>query len=396
MKPLLILTSCLLILSHCALAQSRGLWFWGTTTLPDATDSPYGSAYVVGDPVLEDESVNFFNDHSVTRIYGSYQNRPVSEPGVIADWNAKLDAASIESQILFDGYQVNDPIWIANLLNKITNRVITFNSAPGRLDSEKFDAVHLDLEPQGLGVWDSGTPADKRLLLDDLYQAYLSVRNHLDTAGFTDMPIYADLPFFFDKLPWDGGSVGWSGILDRDQWFFDVYNLVDGVSLMTFSKTTFASIDAAIDYERTWFPGVARLGLQPKVGLGSTWLNLSVFNSRMLQCEANYGPTGSTDIENYGLWRYAIENPGYYLEVDEVVVIDPPVITTGTGAIHIFADPGFRYLIHTSPDLRTWTEYRTVRTQSTHPEKITVPYQAKNSSCFFQVEIIYDQSSLNR
>ena len=377
-----------------AVGLHRGLWFWGTTTLPDATDSPYGSAYVVGDPILEDESINFFNEHGIKRIYGSYQNRPVSESNTIADWNAKLDAHCIQSQILFDGHDVNDPVWMTNLLNKITNRVINFNNTPGRLNSEKFDAVHLDLEPQGLTAWDDGTPAVKRALLNDLYQAYIAVRAHLDSAGFTEMPLYGDIPYTWDKLPWEGGSVGWAGILDRDQWFFDLQIPLDGVSIMTFSKTTFSTIDAAITYERTWLPGKARLGLQPKVGLGSTWLNLSVFNSRMVQCEANYGPTGSTDIENYGLWRYAIENPGYYAEWEEVVIVDPPVIGTGTGAVHIFADLGFRYVIHSSTDLKNWTEYRTVQSKSGQREKITVPYQAVGDSRFFQVEIIYDQSSI--
>ena len=122
----------------------------------------------------------------------------------------------------------------------------------------------------------------------------------------------------------------------------------------------------------------------PKNSTPSTWLNLSVFNSRIVQCEANYGPTGSTDIEN----------PGYYAEWEEVVIVDPPVIGTGTGAVHIFADLGFRYVIHSSTDLKNWTEYRTVQSKSGQREKITVPYQAVGDSRFFQVEIIYDQSSI--
>ncbi|MDB4419165.1 hypothetical protein N9291_01010 [bacterium] len=121
------------------------------------------------------------------------------------------------------------------------------------------------------------------------------------------------------------------------------------------------------------------------VDLGSTWLNLSVFNYTMTTCEANYG-----------LWRYAIENPGYYAEWEEVVIVDPPVIGTGTGAIHIFADLGFRYVIHTSSDLKNWTEFQTVRAKSGQREKIPVSYQATDRSCFFQVEVIYHQNEVNR
>ena len=86
----------------------------------------------------------------------------------------------------------------------------------------------------------------------------------------------------------------------------------------------------------------------PKNSTPSTWLNLSVFNSRIVQCEANYGPTGSTDIEN----------PGYYAEWEEVGI--------GVGA---------------------------VQSKSGQRKKITHPCQSVGDSRFIQIEIIYDQSS---
>lgn len=195
----------------------RGLWFWGSTTLPDATSSPFGSTIVVGDGTAEDESVTFFTTHNVKRVYGSYQNRPVSEAAVIRAWNSKLDAAGIQSQLLVDGIAVNDTAEVDNIINKITNRLITFNA--GSTPAQQFDALHLDLEPQGLPEWDSGTSADKRDLLDDLLQVYVDIRDHLDTEGLTGFPIYADIPYFWDKLPVDGGSVGWADAAERDAWF---------------------------------------------------------------------------------------------------------------------------------------------------------------------------------
>ena len=87
----------------------HGVWFWGSTTLPDSSSSPYGSTVVVGDVAKENDLIIFFDYHDVKRVYGSYQNRPVSEPAVIAAWNGKLDAAGIQSQLLIDGDAVNDP-----------------------------------------------------------------------------------------------------------------------------------------------------------------------------------------------------------------------------------------------------------------------------------------------
>ena len=320
MKPLLILTCFLSLLTEFAAGQNRGVWFWGSTTLPGGGASPYGSIDVVGDTVAENETVAFFTSYGVKMVYGSYQNRPVSEPAVIAAWNAKLDAAGISSQLLLDGIAVNDPAFMTSLLNKVTNRLINFNNSLAD-PAEKFDALHLDLEPQGLALWDGGTPAVKRALLDDLLLACEDVRALLDTAGFTGLPIYADIPFFWDKLPVDDGSVGWADSIDRDAWFNDLAAVLDGVSVMTFSKDNFPAADAAIDYERTvGLPGGARLGIQPKVGPSELWLTIAEFNVVMLAAEAAYGPSGATDIENYGFWRHAIATTGILPAVSDVAI----------------------------------------------------------------------------
>ncbi|MFT5412870.1 MAG: hypothetical protein ACI9NC_005622, partial [Verrucomicrobiales bacterium] len=286
----------------------RGLWFWGSTTLPGGDASPYGSIDVVGDSVAEDESINFFNTHGVKRIYGSYQNRPVApaaEKAKIAAWNTKLDAAGIESQLLLDGNAVNDSVWMDGLLVKIDNRLINFNNSFGADEASKFKALHLDLEPQGLGLWSDHL--DKRLLLGHLLQAYVDIRDHLDAAGFTTMPIYADIPFFYDKM-WDGSEgVGWASTTDRDDWYTDVAAVIDGISIMTFSKDNFASIDTATAYERSGsMLGIARVAIQPKIGPGELWSNVLVYNGVMNQLELNYGSGGATDIENYGFWRDAL------------------------------------------------------------------------------------------
>ncbi|MCP5532687.1 MAG: hypothetical protein H7A49_09705 [Akkermansiaceae bacterium] len=395
---------CLLLsvfVSSASAENHRGVWFWGSTTLPGGGSSPFGSSVVVGDGTAEDETVAFFTSHDVKRLYGSYQNRPVSEPSVIAAWNAKLDAAGVNSQILIDGNAVNDPAEITSILGKITNRLINFNNSQPA--ASRFDALHLDLEPQGLPEWDSGTPADKRDLLDDLLQAYTDIRAHLDTAGFTTFPIYADIPFSWDKLPVDGGSIGWTDATDRDNWFADVDAQIDGVSVMTFSKDNFADLADATEYERTGPLAEARVAIQPKCGPGELWPSLLHINAVIHQLETNLGPTEAVDLENYAFWRHAIETCG--------VTVGPPIIVSwpvsGTGALPwpptvggtggvdgddpVLVFPGYAdklHIIHTAADLRgPWQEL--IRLRTSHPnesEMFRVPVPAQGPRRFWMLE----------
>ena len=386
----------LLIASTPAHAElHRGLWFWGSTDVPAPIDgdpdvpSPYGSIDVVGDPIAESESIGFFNTHGVKRIYGSYQNRPVSEPAVIANWNSQLEAAGIQSQLLLDGTAVNDPAWMADLLVKIDNRLINFNNALGGDEASKFKALHLDLEPQGLALWD--LPDDKRDLLDDLLVAYQDIRAHLDAAGFTTMPIYVDIPFFYDKI-WDGSEgVGWAGPADRDTWYAAVSAVVDGISIMTFSKNTFSSIDTATSYERGGaMLGKARVGIQPKLGTGSIWADYVTFNGVMNQLEDNYGPTGATDIENYGFWRHALTPPT--ITAADATAVDAELTTsgggTGSGGVIIFTGvPGYIYKVRGSHDLRQWTDLHEISTmESARTTQVRLPVSTQERRGFFKVE----------
>ena len=372
----------------------RGVWFWGSTTLPDLTASPYGSILVVGSPAAENETITFFTLHGVKRVYGSYQNRPVSEPAVIATWNAKLDAAGISSQILIDGIAVNDPVEMASILNKITTRLINFDASLGVATASKFDALHLDLEPQGLPLWDTGTPAIKRGLLEDLYDAYFDIRALLNSAGLTAMPIYADIPFTWDKLPVDGGSVGWADAADRDLWFANVASVLSGISIMTFSKNNFTDIDAAIAYERSGaMTGKARVGLQPKVGAGTLWPTILHFNSVMNVCESAYGPTGATDLENYAFWRHAIATTTPSLSSPISATLEGVVAISGGSPVLVFDGlPGHLYKIRYGTHPSEVNQIiRSVRTTNVHDAEILkVPVTANGPRGFWVVERVSD------
>ena len=396
------LAACFISLVLPASAElHRGVWFWGSTTLPDATSSPFGSIAVVGTAAAEDETITFFGLHGVKRVYGSYQNRPVSETSVIAAWNTKLDVAGISSQLLIDGVDVDLLDDVPSILTKITNRLISFNAAV--TPASQFDALHLDLEPQGSDEWSDAlpavAPAVKRGLLQDLYNAYGAIRDHLDDAGLTAMPIYADIPYTWDKLPVDGGSIGWADAADRDAWFADIAGVLDGISIMTFSKDTFPEVDTATSYERSGaLTGKARVGIQPKCGPAPLlWPTILHFNSVMNECEAAYGPTGATDLENYAFWRHGIATtlPS---------VGDPIIATLGgsggalpwgtSGGVIIFDGlPGFLYTVRHGTDPGQITqEITSVRTTTDHDAEILkVPVTASGPRGFWRVERMPDE-----
>jgi hypothetical protein len=370
----------------CHADVHHGVWFWGSTTLPDASSSPYGSTVVVGDVAKENECILFFEYHHIKRIYGSYQNRPVSEPSVIAAWNGKLDAAGIQSQLLIDGDAVNDSVYMLDVLNKVSNRLISFNTDLGTNVHQMFDALHLDLEPQKLALWDSGAAAVKRELLGSLLQAYADIRSLLDSSGYTNIPMYADIPFTWDKLPGDGGSIGWTNAADRDGWYADIAGPLDGVSIMTFSKNSFADVEEATDYERSGiFSNPARIAIQGKVGPGEVWTNLAHFTSTVSELDSTYGPVHATDIENLAFWRHSLSTDGPTLTNAPVISISG---TLSTGVNIVFSGiPGHIYTVKSSTNFVVWRDDMLIPATSTqNVEMLSAPIIFSAPFSFLRIE----------
>jgi hypothetical protein len=309
MKTLIAGIAALALIATASAGKFRGVWFWNVSSVPSLVDgktitSPYSSSLVVGDSAKEDETLAFFVLHDVKRLYGSYQNRPVSEPSVIAAWNRKLHCSGVESQILIDGTNVHLVDFLPDLLDKIDDRFIDFNASFPSDPAAHFKAIHLDVEPQGSVPWPGGTAAVKRGLLTDLLNVYIGVRAHLDVHGHAATPIYADIPFTWDKIP---GSIGWADAADRDAWFTAVGNAVDGLSLMTFSKDTVSGLEIATEYERSGsLDQRARIGIQPKIFGSGIWPDYPTFETVMVALEASIGTNEATDIENYAFWRHSI------------------------------------------------------------------------------------------
>ncbi|NCF90799.1 MAG: hypothetical protein GWQ05_07545 [Verrucomicrobiaceae bacterium] len=90
-----ILLACLAVGTIPAQADlHRGVWFWRNGS------SPYGSDNIVGSSSQETATVSFFKKYGIRRVYGSYGNRPIYEPSIIASWNERLHLKGIQSQLL--------------------------------------------------------------------------------------------------------------------------------------------------------------------------------------------------------------------------------------------------------------------------------------------------------
>ena len=375
-KPLLT-AALLLALSSLPAAECkhRGVWFW-----QDA-GNPYGAATIVGNAGLENQTVTFLSSKWVKRVYGSYGTQPVTSPTVSAAWNAKLNAAGIQSQFLMSETTSIFPSNHPGLLTKISQRVLNFNSAPGRTAPQKFDALHLDIEPQALPNWSALTSSEKRDHLLLLRDTYAVIRQHLVTQGVPTFPVHADLPVWFDKLPVDGGQIGWTNAADRNQWFTNIAASLTGFTLMAFDQSSFSAISNSVSWELTnGITTQVRVALEADVGATNTWTNLPAFNAMMETLEAAYGPTRAVDIQSYVKWREAIA-AGPVIPVAGAFALARPLIG---GDILFENDTISTYIVLHSIDLCHWQEILRIKSQQSGPA--AVPVRFDNSQGFWRVE----------
>jgi hypothetical protein len=354
--------------------KNRGVWFWRDS------GSQYGSDAILGSASLENETLAFLTSRGVKRVYGSYGNRPVNEMAVMAAWNAKLHAANMQSQLLLSENTWIFPVHRPSLLGLITTGVVNFNNAPGRLAAEKFDGLHLDIEPQGLPEWSGATPAQKREFLLLLRDTFAEIRSLFVNSGLPGFPVYADLPVWFDNLPADGGSVGWLNAADRNQWFSDISASLTGITMMAFERSTYNSINNGVSWERTNVSGATvRVALEALVGSGQTWSSMPNFNAMMQTLETAYGSNGAVDIQSYTQWREATAAQPIY-DVRAYLERSPSV---DAGKVTFSTEMGWTYLVHHSQDLCNWQEV--ARSKPTVPSSISHPVEFTQARGFWKV-----------
>lgn len=267
--------------------ENRSGWMWTSSS------DPYGAGNILGDAAKEAEMIRNFEFWGFDRIYTSLGSLPSTNPSAIARWNAGLDDAGIQSQML-----LGEPTWIfpgvrPSLLNIVQTRLIDYNDS--RADPREWiDGLHLDIEPHQLSAWGSGTDADRRDLLLDLRDTYADVRALLDSAGHTQVKIYADLPVWFDS----SSQIGWVPG-ERDAWFEDIALSLEGISLMAFERSTFSNINNGVQWEINNFNGEVRVGLEATaVGPGKTWPDFDTLMAMAGQIETFYGASiGGVDFQ---------------------------------------------------------------------------------------------------
>ncbi|MDF7801865.1 hypothetical protein P4C99_20475 [Pontiellaceae bacterium B1224] len=342
----------------CSATKNRAVWFWASS------GSTYGSISIVGTPVRETQTLDFFNGHGIKKVYGSYQNRPVSEPAVIAAWNSKLDTAGIESQFLMSENTWIFPTNHPGFLNKITERVINFNAS--QIASGKFDGLHLDIEPQALDpAWDDATPTEKRDYLNLLRDTYAAVRTHFVTNGLPDFPVYADLPVWFDS----SSSIGWTDTAERDAWFAAISTNLTGVSLMPFDRNTFSNIDGGVSWERANITNATvRIGLETDIGAGGTWPTSLDFDAMMESMETNYGTDEATDIQAYAIWRQKLTDEA----LGGTGVVIHAIPGTKQAELQFDTKPDTTYAILHTINLCNWQEISRFRNAETISTNVTV------------------------
>ena len=194
----------------------------------------------------------------------------------------------------------------------------------------------------------------------------------MDAGGYASLPIYADIPFTWDKIP---GSIAWAGEADRDGWFAALATVLDGISVMTFSKDNVCDLATATVYERTGpfkaAGGTVHVAIQPKVGPGEIWPTYPVFQAVKESLECAYG---EVHLENYAFWRHAysdfgptiggVPGVGGWPELESL----PELVSSpsgGGGVIILTGAPGYVYTIkHSLRPGTGWKDVVQVRTQS--------------------------------
>lgn len=309
-----------IIFNNSVLGEStnRGVWFWGDT------GKEYGSKMVVGKPGNEDKVIEIFREFGIKKIYGSYQNRPITEPSVIAAWNSKLSSNGIESYILFSEESWIQPVNRSNMCAKIQEQFIDFNS--GRDGCEQFRGIHFDLEPHRLKkpanpqtgdlYWcnpddpEHDTSEKKetcrggnKTLLNELRNTFQKARDYLVNNSPDPKPenilIFADIPVWFDTST----NIGFNDS-ERDQWFDSLVGLNNplmGITLMAFDRQM-SGVESGINWELTRYPDTTRIALEADMAqIGGTviWSNFASFLDAAHQLETNNGYSIGIDIQSF-------------------------------------------------------------------------------------------------
>ncbi len=142
------------------------------------------------------ELLDFCLEKNIDQVYFSIDKQLAQQ----LDYDSRI--GSFLARLHFEGVQVSalvgDPEWARpekreRLLER-TDKILMYNSASAA--GERFDAIHLNIEPHLLSAWHENTEA----ILGDYIAALQAVKEKLETARST-IELELDVPAFYNNLP---------------------------------------------------------------------------------------------------------------------------------------------------------------------------------------------------
>jgi hypothetical protein len=119
---------------------------------------------------------------------------------------------------------------------------------------------------------------------------------YLNGHGAADVPVYADLPVWYDQVP---KPVGWDSDAERDAWFAALGQSLAGISLMAYERNTAARIESGVAWELQHFAGETRVGLEASAGAGKTWSKFGDLVEMVRAQEAAGSPPRPVDVHDF-------------------------------------------------------------------------------------------------
>lgn len=265
---------------------SVSTWHWGSES------DTNGINFIVVDEAKAERTVDSYIANKIKRVYGGYSRIPAhpTQKVNLASWNRRLNSAGIKSIYLIGNAQWIYPENRQAMLDYIQTYYVNFNKSVEA--DATLKGLHVDIEPHQLNEWSTASLQRKKELLFLLKDTYRDLRNHLSSNGMGADEIMADIPSWFDEM----SAIGWSSKSERDAWFADAMQFINGFSIMAYEVNSVSSIVSMGSWERSNVKGMVETGINADE-IGSVWKSKSEFVSALEQIGSQ--TKASTAIHNY-------------------------------------------------------------------------------------------------
>ena len=268
-----------------AVSPGRGMWFWESAA----------QMAIVSTPSAQAQAIANLKAWNVTSLYGSYQSQISSNPAAVRAWNANLAANGIASySLISEGDYFLPEQWPATQA-WIEANFLGFNaaSAPG----QGFVGLAFDVEPASFTgnttrtSWNAATPALRRTYLTYFNNMLQSARTLLNDNGAASAPIQTYLVTWFSNL---AGSILWANAADQSQWFAQLAQICDRVTVEQYETNSTSSILSGFQTNNALLNGKSRVALN---SADTQWTSVAQFWQGVATTESQ--TSTFVDIEDY-------------------------------------------------------------------------------------------------